>query len=191
MSMPVFTSIIAVAALSSSCFACGKYIVRGNGEVVYIVDDPNPRPVKFSASIEEAKDIAAKRGQPFVVLFCTPEVALTAGEGEKEFEEYRKAHNGEYPAWTVFDCPKVSDVIRNFGVCAFVKVAKTPANEAIFKEYDAQVNMLMLFSPAGVPLRATSGNSRSGVETMLQSAGLNLSAAPEEKKKKKSDKKKS
>jgi hypothetical protein len=137
------------------------------GQTMVISDLPNPRPVKFSASVEDAIKEAKSRNRPFFILFCTPDVASTAGEDEKAYEAYHKSHNGEAPHWTVFDCPLCSDIMRKKGLAAFVKVANTEANKEIFKRYGAHENMLMICTPDGNSVLATSGDSHNGMVLLL------------------------
>ncbi len=132
-----------------------------------VANVPNPKPIKFSATVDDAIAEAKKKRMPLLIFFCTPDVASTSGENEAAYEAYRKAHKGEAPRWTVFDCPICTDIMRKKGIAAFVKVPNTEANKELFKYYHANENMLLICTPEGNSVLSTSGNNHNGMVSLL------------------------
>lgn len=132
-----------------------------------VSNTPNTRPVKFSASIDDAIKEAKSKNRPFFILFCSADVASTAGENAEAYETYRQKHKNEPPHWTVFDCPQCSDIMRKRGVAAFVKVALTDANKDIVGRYGGKENMLIICTPEGSSVLASSGDSHNGMMMLL------------------------
>ena len=134
-----------------------------------MVNEVNPHPVKFTATIEQAKLLAAQQKQGFFVLFCTPELVRVTGEDQKAWEEFKSNNKGLRPEWTVFDCPDVTKSFKAKDLKIFVKVGQTPENEALFKQYGAKINTLILCAPNGEKLVSTSGISKEAALHLLES----------------------
>ena len=132
-----------------------------------VANIPNPKPVKFSATVDDAIKEAKKKKMPLLIFFCSADVASTSGENEAAYEAYRQAHKGQAPHWTVFDCPQCTDLMRKKGVSAFVKVANTDANKELYKQYGAHENMLAICMPDGTSVLATSGDNHNGLVSLL------------------------
>lgn len=132
-----------------------------------VANVPNPKPIKFSATVDEAIAEAKKKRMPFLIFFCTADVASTSGENEEAYEAYRKAHKGEAPRWTVFDCHICTGIMRKKGIAAFVKVPNTEANKELFRYYNANDNMLLICTPEGNSVLSTTGNNHNGMVSLL------------------------
>lgn len=101
------------------------------GEGFEPVDVP---PVEFSANIPEATEAAVKDDKPFLVFFCTQEMAKFAGAGSQAVREYRKEAEGKLPAFTPFETATVTDAMNRSGY-KIVKVIAAPQTAAVARKY--------------------------------------------------------
>jgi hypothetical protein len=132
--------------------------------------NPNTRPIKFSATVDDAMKIAQKKNRPFFIFFCSSDVGSTAGEDNDAYKKYRAAHNNEHPHWTVFDCPLCCDIMRKNNIVAFVKIPRTKENLEAFRKYDAKENLLLICKPDGTSILGTAGDSHIGMVALLEEA---------------------
>jgi hypothetical protein len=159
--------VASLAVLAQSASACVDYVVRsGSKEAVMVVEEPNARPVTWSDSIAAAQRIAAQKQQPFVVYFCSQDLADVAGGDAKAFAEYRRTHSGDAPDWTVFDCPRMTAEMNKVGIGAYAKVADTPENAKLFARYGAKPGMLIVCTPEGDKFAACDSSRDAVLDTL-------------------------
>lgn len=146
-----FSFIIAtVTVIVQNAVACVDTVHRsGTQEEVLVAEEPNARPVTWSDSIAAAQRVAAEKQQPFIVYFCSEDLAPVAGGDAKAFAEYRRTHSGDAPDWTVFDCPRMTAEMNKIGIAAYAKIANTPENAKLFARYGAKPGMLIVCTPEG------------------------------------------
>src|SRR5581483_5258119 len=128
---------------------CESLLLKsGRSEPVVVAEEANTRPIQWS-DFDTAKKLAASKVQPFMVFFCSEELGPVAGGDAEAFALYRRAHGGEPPEWTVFDCPRMTAEMMKAGVAAYVKIPNTRENAALFKRYGATPATVALFTPEG------------------------------------------
>ena len=141
-------------------------IRSGETEPVMVANEPNSRPIQWSKNVESAQKIAQDKQQPYLVYFCSEDVAPVAGGDDADFAAYRLAHGGDAPRWTVFDCPRMTAEMMKVHIAAYVKIADTAQNAKLFKQYGMKAGTVALFTPEGEKFTDCASEREAVLETL-------------------------
>ena len=166
-SLTTISFAVLLAAANVSAFACSSLAIRSSEvDPVLVANEPNSRPIEWSSSFEAAQKIAQNKQQPYLVYFCSEDVALAAGGDELAFASYRLAHGGDAPRWTVFDCPRMTAEMMKVHIAAYVKIADTAQNQSVFKRYGVKAGTVALFTPEGEKFTDCNADRDAVLETL-------------------------
>jgi hypothetical protein len=116
-------------------------------------------------------DASQKADKPFLIYFCSEEVAKFAGMGGQAVSDYRKTAKPPLPPNTPFENFNCADSVRAFGY-SMVKIPATAQNMEVMKKYKVTaVPALIACAPAGEVMQALMGPeqaNQTGIMKMLK-----------------------
>jgi hypothetical protein len=138
---------------------------RGNQDV------PDVPAVSWSESTAEAVDASQKADKPFLIYFCSEEMAKFAGMGSQAVAAYRKTAKPPLPPNTAFESPNCAELVKAYGY-SMVKIPATAQNAEVMKKYKVSaVPALIACAPTGEAMQALIGPeqaSQTGIIKMLK-----------------------
>jgi thioredoxin-related protein len=130
-------------------------------------EDPVVPPVEWSPNIPDAEESSKQNERPYLIYFCTEDVAKFAGTGSDAIKEYKKT-NKITASYTPFENLNFVDTLKQYGY-SVVKVVASPQTIAVAKKYKVGTTpALIACAPTGEVLAQLQG------EQCTQTNMLNL-----------------
>ena len=134
--------------------------------------DPTDIPaVGWSESIAEAMDASQKGDKPFLIYFCSEEMAKFAGMGSQAVADYRKTAKPPLPPNTAFENQSCAELVKALGY-SMVRIPATAQNAEVMKKYKVSgVPALIACAPTGEAMQSLIGPeqaNQTGVMKMLK-----------------------
>lgn len=159
----ILTALVVLGLWMPSCDARagggggGRGGGRGGGFGGGFGEEVEVPPVEWSPNIPDAEEASKKDDKPYLVYFCTEDVAKYAGLGTEAMKEYRKT-NKITTAYTPFEDYKFVDMLKSHGY-SVVKVVASPQTIAVAKKYKVSATpALVACAPSGEVLAQLQGD---------------------------------
>ena len=134
-------------------------------------DVPDIPAVSWSESIAEGMDASQKGDKPFLIYFCSEEVAKFAGMGSEAVAAYRKTAKPPVPPNTAFENQSCAELVKALGY-SMVKIPATAQNVEVMKKYKVSaVPAMLACAPTGETMQALIGPeqaNQTGIIKMLK-----------------------